>query len=851
MNVMSTSRRLTKGNAGQKEAAGVANRSAAGFRRGCLAANRSPHTEYTSIRREKQVEKRSAGSGTELNTGGRGSRSAHSGIAVVDSPGFRPGPGYARRGESVVPGRRMRGVQSAAMPSQRATIGGAKRGLASSTRTSRESSASLMEVVAAESNVVRFLTAAQIAQSTPDKVDWVIEGLCARGAVTEIVGKIKAAGKTTFTLAGCASVLEGEPFLGLPSCKGGVIYLTEQPQSSFRQALRRAGLLDRTDFTVVFWRDVLGMPWPDLVRHCVQQAGAQGAHTLVVDTLLPFARMRGDAENSSGAALEAMQPLLEAAHVHRLAVIMVRHERKSGGDVGENARGNSAFGGAVDILLSLKRPEGNSNPSIRVLESLSRFDETPAHLAVQYTEGEYVALGTDAAVAQMQARDTIMKVLPGREAAALTLDDLLAEVKESGVRRTTCQEVLRELVDGAEVSQTGEGKRGSPYRYWLPQAVDLTPGAGQSAVYPPAALHTADEAGPDEEIPTSGAPEIAISLPDGSSPCALEVQVDAALTSPKRARNAGKAGTRAKKVLPPIRWFGGKGVLSASIVPLLPPHDVYVEAFGGAASVLLSKPPAKLEVYNDLNSGLVNLMRVLQDPAKFKQLNERLQHALYSREEFEWCKANWRGCTDDVEKAYMWYIIGRMCYGGMFDGTWGFGVDPKNSSVATTFRNAVRRLPDLQERLRGVMIEHDHWRQLVKRYDRPGTLWYLDPPYVPETRRSGGYEHDMTHEDHVELVDALIRLKGDAVVSGYRNRLYTRLERQGWKRFDRKWVSTTGGCNRFAKKRGAGALKESQSRIESLWVSPRIAAYVAERAVTKGWWKAPGPVRRIPLGRLK
>jgi hypothetical protein len=87
-----------------------------------------------------------------------------------------------------------------------------------------------------------------------------------------------------------------------------------------------------------------------------------------------------------------MAPLQEAAAGDGLAVVVLRHDRKSGGDVGDSGRGSSAFSGAVDVVLQLSRPEGQSRPGVRALKSLSRFDETPETLVIELTEAGYVAL---------------------------------------------------------------------------------------------------------------------------------------------------------------------------------------------------------------------------------------------------------------------------------------------------------------------------------------------------------------------------------------------------------------------------------------------------------------------------
>lgn len=104
---------------------------------------------------------------------------------------------------------------------------------------------------------LRFRSAAEIARETPAIVPWIAEPWVAAGSITELDGKIKAGGKTTWLLALSRKVLDGEPFMGLPTTKSPVVFLTEQPMSSFREALRRADLLDREDFKVLQYQDTL------------------------------------------------------------------------------------------------------------------------------------------------------------------------------------------------------------------------------------------------------------------------------------------------------------------------------------------------------------------------------------------------------------------------------------------------------------------------------------------------------------------------------------------------------------------------------------------------------------------
>lgn len=307
-----------------------------------------------------------------------------------------------------------------------------------------------------------FHTAREIIEMTPEDVPWTIPGYVAEGAITGVDGKPKA-GKTTFVLHACRKVLDGEEFMGMPTSATGVVYLTEQSAATFREGLVRAGLRDREDFAVLLWRDTVGVNWQRVVREAVEECVRRGAKLLVVDTLPQYAGLQGDAENSAGAALAAVQPLQEAAAVHDLAIIVVRHERKSGGQVGDSGRGSSAFAGAVDVIVSIRRAEGNSRAELRELHAVSRFDATPDLLIVELAEEGYRSLGTRAAVAQAEAREAILNTVPADESEAISLDELL---RDTGVARTTAQQAIEAMLVTGELSSIGQGVRGDPRRYW-------------------------------------------------------------------------------------------------------------------------------------------------------------------------------------------------------------------------------------------------------------------------------------------------------------------------------------------------------------------------------------------------
>lgn len=310
-----------------------------------------------------------------------------------------------------------------------------------------------------------FRTAREISEMSAERVPWVVEGYVAEAAITLIDGKPKASGKTTLVTHLCRKVLDGEPFMGLRTSATSVVYLSEQSTATFRESLARAGLQDRDDFAVLLWSDTVGANWNRVVREATEEAVRRGAKLLVVDTLPQFAGLQGDAENSAGAALAAIKPLQEAAAVHGLAIIVVRHERKSGGQVGDSGRGSSAFAGAVDVVVSLRRVEGNSRPTLREIHALSRFDATPDVLVVELTERGYVSRGTRAAVAEAEAREAILDAAPADASGAMSLDELLAE---TGMGRTTAQNAIGRLLEDGRLTCVGEGVRGDPRRYWRP-----------------------------------------------------------------------------------------------------------------------------------------------------------------------------------------------------------------------------------------------------------------------------------------------------------------------------------------------------------------------------------------------
>jgi hypothetical protein len=201
--------------------------------------------------------------------------------------------------------------------------------------------------------------------------------------------------------------------------------------------------------------------WPEVAQAAVEKCKGLGVRLLVVDTVGQFAGLTGDSENNAGDALAAMAPLQRAAG-EGLAVVAIRHERKSGGEVGDSGRGSSAFVGAADVVISLRRPGGNCRPSLRELQAVSRYDDTPAKVGVELTANGYQVLDTSE-LALQEAKAAIIASASTTESEAM---DLEAFCSSAGITRSSAQRATDDLQKEGKLKKVGAGKKGSPFRYF-------------------------------------------------------------------------------------------------------------------------------------------------------------------------------------------------------------------------------------------------------------------------------------------------------------------------------------------------------------------------------------------------
>jgi len=215
-------------------------------------------------------------------------------------------------------------------------------------------------------------------------------------------------------------------------------------------------------------------------------------------------------------------------------------------------------------------------------------------------------------------------------------------------------------------------------------------------------------------------------------------------------------------VEPVAPYIGGKRNLARRIAARLQalPHATYVEVFVGMGGVFFRRPfKAKAEVINDASADVSNLFRILQ--RHLVPLTDMLRWQVTSREEFERLRASNPESLTDLERAVRFLYLQRTAFGGKVAGR-NFGVNPTGSARFDTAK-LLPMLEAVHERLSGVVIERLPWAELLGRYDRPGTLFYLDPPYWG---CEGDYGRELFGRDQFELMaERLGALKGTWLLS--------------------------------------------------------------------------------------
>lgn len=209
---------------------------------------------------------------------------------------------------------------------------------------------------------------------------------------------------------------------------------------------------------------------------------------------------------------------------------------------------------------------------------------------------------------------------------------------------------------------------------------------------------------------------------------------------------------------PIIPWIGGKRRLADRIFPLFPRHSCYVEPFAGGAALFFLRPvPAEVEVLNDINGDLVNLYRVVQH--HLEEFVRQFKWALSSRQVFKWLQETRPETLTDIQRAARFYYLQQSAFGGRVDGQ-SYGTATTQPPGLNLLR-IEEALSAAHLRLSNTYIEHLNWAECIRRYDRPHTLFYCDPPYW----QTEGYGVPFGFEQYEEMAELIGRIKGKAIIS--------------------------------------------------------------------------------------
>jgi DNA adenine methylase len=263
------------------------------------------------------------------------------------------------------------------------------------------------------------------------------------------------------------------------------------------------------------------------------------------------------------------------------------------------------------------------------------------------------------------------------------------------------------------------------------------------------------------------------------------------------------------EVRSPLRWVGGKFFIADWIISLMPRHEIYVEPFFGAGWVFFKKSKVKVEVINDIDDRIYALFKVLSDEELFQKFLEKIWFVGKSEKlYYEMLGRSKSDNLDLVDKAVAFFYVNKFCIAGNLREAF---LLCKDGFKTVAYEGVKKRLLAIHRRLENVLVLNRDWKEIVEKYDGENVVHYLDPPYVISSRpgSEGIYAHEMSDEEHEELVDICLRLKGRVILSGYRNRIYERLERNGWIRLDKKvklYCQVVCGASR-------------EERIESVWLN--------------------------------
>ncbi len=290
-----------------------------------------------------------------------------------------------------------------------------------------------------------------------------------------------------------------------------------------------------------------------------------------------------------------------------------------------------------------------------------------------------------------------------------------------------------------------------------------------------------------------------------------------------------------------IKWHGGKSYLADWIISLMPPRVKnpnapapddpgwchYVEPYFGGGAVLFAQDPEGIgEVVNDINEHLTNFWTVLQKPHYFERFAKLCEVTPCSQVEFKRAAWSREDISDDPVDAAVAFFIrnrqSRQALGKDFATLAKTRTRRGMNELPSAWLSAIDGLPEIHARLQRVVILNGDAIEVIRQQDGPRTLFYLDPPYLHETREANSrdaYAHEMTEEDHERLLMVLggsiakpvhMRngIKGRFMLSGYHSNIYDATAKAlGWK------------CHELAIPNHSSGKAEKEVKTECVWTN--------------------------------
>jgi DNA adenine methylase len=270
------------------------------------------------------------------------------------------------------------------------------------------------------------------------------------------------------------------------------------------------------------------------------------------------------------------------------------------------------------------------------------------------------------------------------------------------------------------------------------------------------------------------------------------------------------------KIAPVLKYPGAKWSLASWIIEHMPPHTTYLEPFFGSGAVFFNKRPSKVETINDIDGNVVNLFRVIRE--RPEELARLIEFTPWARDEYY---ASYEQTGDPLEGARRFLVRCWQAHGTRLGNRtgWRHNIQGPNGGL-NGWNNLPKSIIKIAKRFDGVQIESQPAVEIIGRHNFENVLIYADPPYVWETRtdRDRGrkmYHHEMTDQEHIELLDALDAHSGPVLLSGYACPLYD----ERLSKWDRHSCKAQAECG--------------QTRIEVLWLNQVAADGLAQQSLFK------------------